>query len=180
MFKKLVRTLSGPTRDPRMDYISRPLPRGLSDEAVLAAVDRALAANPNPAYLPETLPPALRAVTGHDYEVLDRSARDVTGSFSKSMVMIRDGGVGQWPGYAANAYPLLAESAKARETRAAIAAGYGDGAAVSPPPDRKPGWAPPPLPRPRVAAPPPGNTEARSPADGAASAPAPPTAETGA
>ncbi|MGI8872701.1 MAG: hypothetical protein ACR2KI_08940 [Candidatus Limnocylindria bacterium] len=148
MFKKIVRTLSGPTRDPRMDHISRPLPRGMTDEVVLAAIDRALAVNPDPTYLPETLPAALRELTSHDYEVLDRSARDVTGSFSRSMVMIRDGGVGQWPGYAAMSYPLLAESARARETRAAIAAADLSGGSTPPGSPRKPGWEPPPPPRP--------------------------------
>ena len=140
--KRLIRTFVGPSRDPRMmAYISRPLPRDLTDEQVVAALDVALAENPDPAYLPETLPAALRGVTGHEYEVLDRSTRDVTGAFGKTQVMIRDGDVGRWPGYAAMSYPLLAPSAKAEETRAAIAATDADGAA---PPARKPGWEPPP------------------------------------
>jgi len=140
--KRLIRTFVGPSRDPRMmAYISRPLPRDLTDEQVVAALDVALAENPDPAYLVETLPAALRAVTGHEYEVLDRSTRDVTGAFGKTQVMIRDGDVGRWPGYAAMSYPLLAPSAKAEETRAAIAATDADGDA---PPARKPGWEPPP------------------------------------
>ena len=140
--KRLIRTFVGPSRDPRMmAYISRPLPRDLTDEQVVAALDVALAENPDPAYLAETLPAALRQVTGHEYEVLDRSTRDVTGAFGKTQVMIRDGDVGRWPGYAAMSYPLLAPSAKAEETRAAIAATDADGAA---PPARKPGWEPPP------------------------------------
>ena len=61
-------------------------------------------------------------MTGRDLQVLDRSVRDVTGAFSKVQVMIRDGDVGHWPGYDAMSYPLLAPSAKAEETRAAIAA----------------------------------------------------------
>jgi hypothetical protein len=146
--KRLIRTFAGPSRDPRMmAYISRPLPRDLTDEQVIAALDIALAENPEPAYLPETLPAALRNVTGHDYEVLDRSTRDVTGAFAKTQVMIRDGPVGSWPGYAAMSYPLLAPSAKAEEARAAIAATDGDAGA---PPARKPGWEPPsPVERPR-------------------------------
>ncbi|HUH17198.1 MAG TPA: hypothetical protein VMM85_04560, partial [Methylomirabilota bacterium] len=136
----------GPSRDPRMAYISRPLPRDLTDEQVVEALDVALSTNPNPAYLVETLPPALRQVTGRGYQVLDRSARDVTGAFTKTAVMIRDGDVGRWPGYDAMSYPLIAPSAKAQETRAAIAAADapdGEGEAASRP---KPGWAPSPPP----------------------------------
>jgi hypothetical protein len=140
--KRLIRTFAGPSRDPRMmAYISRPLPRDLTDEQVIAALDIALAENPEPAYLPETLPAALKKVTGHDYEILDRSTRDVTGAFAKTQVMIRDGPVGSWPGYAAMSYPLLAPSTKAEETRAAIAATDGEAGA---PPAHKPGWEPPP------------------------------------
>lgn len=142
MLRSFVRTLRGPSRDPRMGHISRPLPRGLLDEQVLEALDIALAENADPAYLVETLRPALRKVTGHDYEVLDRTAADVTGSFVKSSVMIRDGAVGLWPGYAARAYPLLARDARTEEARAAIAAGAPGGDASGP----KPGWEPPPLP----------------------------------
>jgi hypothetical protein len=146
MIKSLVRTLKGPSRDPRMAYISRPLPRQLLDQQVLAALDIALAADPNPDDLVETLPPALRQVTGHDYQVLDRSAGDVTGTFRRSQVMIRDGAVGLWPGYEARAYPLLAPSQKTERARAAIIAA--DGAASGAPhqtnPVGKPGWAPPP------------------------------------
>jgi hypothetical protein len=145
MFKSLIRTFKGPSRDPRMAYISRPLPRGMTDEDVIAALERALANNPEPAYLPETLPAALEEVTGRRYQVLDRSVRDVTGTFHKTQVMIRDGDVGSWPGYAAMSYPLLAPSAKLEETRAAIAAAdTADGDAA--PPARKPGWEPPPPP----------------------------------
>ena len=146
MIKSLVRTLKGPSRNPLMSYISRPLPRDLRDEDVLAALEVALAADPNPDDLVETLPPALRQVTGHDYQVLDRSAGDVTGTFRRSQVMIRDGAVGLWPGYEARAYPLLAPSKMAERTRAAIIAA--DGAAPDAPsatsPVGKPGWAPPP------------------------------------
>jgi hypothetical protein len=145
MFKSLVRTFKGPSRDPRMTYISRPLPRDLPDEQVVEALEIALATDPNPAYLPETLPPALRQVSGRDFQVLDRSVRDVTGAFTKTSVMIRDGDVGRWPGYDAMSYPLLAPSAKTEETRAAIAAADApdDSAAATGP---KPGWAPPPPP----------------------------------
>lgn len=143
MISSLVRTLRGPSRDPRMAYISRPLPRGLPEEQVLQAIEEALAENPNPAYLVETLPGPLRRITGRErLEVLDRSVRDVTGAFAKTMVMIRDGDVGRWPGYAAMSYPLIKPSAKAEETRAAIeAASTADGgdAAAGP----KPGWGPP-------------------------------------
>ncbi|MEP6681207.1 MAG: hypothetical protein ABJB65_06970 [Chloroflexota bacterium] len=140
--KRLIRTFAGPSRDPRMmAYISRPLPRDLTDEQVVAALDIALGDNPDPAYMVETLPAALRQVTGHTYQVMDRSTRDVTGAFGKTQVMIRDGDVGSWPGYAAMSYPLLAPSAKAEETRAAIAATDGNTEA---PPARKPGWEPPP------------------------------------
>lgn len=147
--KSLVRTLRGPSRDPRMEYISRPLPRELTEVDALAAVARALEASPNPAHLVETLPQALREVTGRDYQVLDRSVWDVTGAFGKTQVMIRDGEVGLWPGYAARAYPLLDRSARTEETRRAIAAAAGaddaDGAAPSATnPVGKPGWAPPP------------------------------------
>lgn len=138
MLSSLVRAIRGPSNDPRMAYISRPLPRGLHDEDVVAALERALGADPDPAYLVETLPAALKAVTGADYEVLDRTTRDVTGAFVKPMVMIRQGGVGLWPGYAARAYPLLARDAHTEETRAAIAAAEGVPAS-----GRKEGWAPP-------------------------------------
>jgi hypothetical protein len=125
-----------------MAYISRPLPRDLPDEQVVEALEIALAADPDPAYLPETLPAALKQVTGRDLQVLDRSVRDVTGAFTKMLVMIRDGDVGRWPGYAAMSYPLIAPSPKAESTRAAIAAADApDGEA---PPGPKPGWAPPP------------------------------------
>jgi hypothetical protein len=150
MIKSLVRTLRGPSRDPRMALISRPLPRELLDEQVLAALEIALSANPNPDDLVETLPSALREVTGHDYQVLDRAASDVTGAFRRTQVMIRDGAVGLWPGYAARAYPLLAPSAHTERTRAAIAAAEGASAEAPSPtsPVGKPGWAPPPAVRP--------------------------------
>jgi hypothetical protein len=147
MIQSLIRTFRGPSNDPRMAYISRPLPRGLTDEEVLEALERALAANPDPHFLVEALRPALREVTGRDYEVLDRSVQDVTGAFTKTMVMIRDGPVGLWPGYEARAYPMLAPSAKAEQTRRAIAAAEGEGEASEPSPTNpagKPGWAPPP------------------------------------
>jgi hypothetical protein len=146
MIKSLVRTLRGPSRDPRMALISRPLPRELLDEQVLAALEIALSANPNPDDLVETLPSALREVTGHDYQVLDRAASDVTGAFRRTQVMIRDGAVGLWPGYAARAYPLLAPSAHTERTRAAIAAAEGSSADAPSPtsPVGKAGWAPPP------------------------------------
>jgi hypothetical protein len=138
MLKQLKRTFMGPSRDPRMlAHISRPLPRQLLDEDVVAALDLALAENPNPAYLVETLRPALHQVTGHDYEVLDRSSSDVTGAFSRTQVMIRDGSIGLWPGYAARSYPLIQPSVKASQTAAAIEAGDGSAA-----PKRKPGWEP--------------------------------------
>ncbi len=140
MLKQLMRTIIGPSRDPRMlAYISRPLPRHLPDQDVVAALDLALAENRNPAYLVETLRPALRKVTGHDYEVLDRSSADVTGVFSRIQVMIRDGDIGLWPGYAARSYPLIQPSHKTSETAAAIEASEGVAA-----PQRKPGWEPPP------------------------------------
>ena len=127
-----------------MTYISRPLPRGLLDEEVVAAVRKALEADPRPATLVETLPAALRQVTGRSYQVLDRSVRDVTGAFARASVMIRDGEVGIWPGYAARAYPLLNPTGKGR--------GKGDGAPGAEAPDTpsptnpvgKPGWKPPP------------------------------------
>jgi len=146
MFKSLVRTFKGPSRDPRMAYISRPMPRDLPDEQVLEALEIAFAADPNPAYLPETLPPALKQVTGRDLQVMDRSVRDVTGAFTKTQVMIRDGDVGRWPGYAAMSYSLLAPSDRVEETRRAIAAAdapEGDAEVEAGP---KPGWAPPPPP----------------------------------
>jgi hypothetical protein len=127
-----------------MAYISRPLPRDLPDEQVVQALELALAADPDPAYLPETLPPALEQVTGRRLQVMDRSVRDVTGAFTKTQVMIRDGDVGHWPGYDAMSYPLLAPSEKVEETRAAIVAADaadGEGPAPAGP---KPGWAPPP------------------------------------
>lgn len=127
-----------------MAYISRPLPRDLPDEQVVEALDIALAQDPNPAYLVETLPAALRQVTGRDLQVLDRSVRDVTGAFTKLQVMIRDGDVGSWPGYAAMSYPLIAPSAKAEETRAAIVAADAAGDEERAPAGPKPGWAPPP------------------------------------
>lgn len=143
MFKSLARTFKGPSRDPRMAFISRPLPRDLPDEQVVEALELAFEENPDPAYLVETLRPALRKVTGRDFEVLDRSVRDVTGAYTKTFVMIRDGDVGSWPGYAAMSYPLIVPSDKAEATRAAIIAADatdGDQAPAGP----KPGWAPPP------------------------------------
>ncbi len=77
-------------------------------------------------------------MTGRDYEVLDRSVRDVTGAFTKTMVMIRDGDIGLWPGFAARSYSLIRPSDRAAETAAAIQAGEGAEA-----PKRKPGWEPP-------------------------------------
>jgi hypothetical protein len=142
MLKSLVRTFRGPSRDPRMAYVSRPLPRDLPDEQVVEALELAFAADPNPAYLVETLPAALMQVTGRDLQVLDRSVRDVTGAFTRTQIMIRDGDVGFWPGYAAMSYPLIRPSAKTDETRAAIAAA--DASGDAPPAGPKPGWAPPP------------------------------------
>ena len=142
MIKSLVRTFRGPSRDPLMAFVSRPMPRDLLDEQVVEAIGLALTADPNPTYLVETLPAALKQVTGRDLHVLDRSVRDVTGAFAKTMVMIRDGDVGRWPGYDAMSYPLIAPSAKAEETRAAIvAADAPDGGDA--PTGPKPGWAPP-------------------------------------
>jgi hypothetical protein len=143
MLKSLVRTFKGPSRDPRMAYISRPLPRDLPDEQVVEALEAALAVNPDPAYLPETLAPALRQVTGRSFQVLDRSVRDVTGAFTKTMVMIRDGDVGRWPGYDAMAYPLLTPSAKVEETRAAIVSADAPAGEEEAPTGPKPGWEPP-------------------------------------
>ncbi|HSK93720.1 MAG TPA: hypothetical protein VLA76_06665 [Candidatus Angelobacter sp.] len=147
MLKSLVRTFKGPSRDPRMAYISRPLPRDLPDEEVVAALELALAEHPDPAYLAETLPGALRQVTGRSFEVLDRSVRDVTGAFTKTMVMIRDGDVGRWPGYDAMSYPLLAPADRVEETRAAIAAANAPEGEEAEPAGPKPGWAPPPVER---------------------------------
>jgi hypothetical protein len=148
MISSLVKTLRGPSRDPRMTYISRPLPRDLPDQDVIAALALALAQDPNPAYLVETLPPALHEVTGRDLQVLDRSTRDVTGAFNRVQVMIRDGDVGHWPGYDAMSYPLLEPAAKVEETRAAIAAADASAGDAEAPSGPKPGWEPPPpLPR---------------------------------
>jgi hypothetical protein len=144
MLKSFVRTIRGPSRDPRMAYISRPMPRDLPDEQVVEALELAFATDPNPAYLVETLPPALKKVTGRDLQVMDRSVRDVTGAFVKVQVMIRDGDVGRWPGYDAMSYPLLAPSDKAEATRAAIVAADAAGGEEAAPAGPKPGWAPPP------------------------------------
>jgi hypothetical protein len=146
MLKSLVRTLRGPSRDPRMTYISRPLPRDLPDEQVIAALEIALAADPNPAYLVETLPAALREVTGRDFQVMDRSVRDVTGAFFKVQIMIRDGDVGRWPGYDAMSYPLIAPSEQAEAARTAIIAADAASSDATPPAGPKPGWEPPPPP----------------------------------
>jgi hypothetical protein len=116
-----------------MQYISRPLPRDLPDAQVVEALDRALAVNPDPYYLVETLPAALREVTGRDFEVLDRSVQDVTGTHLRRAVMIRDGDVGHWPGYDAMRYSLLASPKEAAAARAEL----------SEPPSRMAGWAPP-------------------------------------
>lgn len=127
-----------------MEFISRPLPKGLLDEEVVAALEIALERNPNPASLVEELPAALREVTGRQYQVLDRSVQDVTRAFAKTMVMIRDGDVGLWPGYAARAYPLLDASGLVEETRREIAAASGeDQQSSATNPAGKPGWAPP-------------------------------------
>ena len=145
MLKSLVRTIRGPSSDPRMEFISRPLPKGLLDEEVVAALEAAFEHNPNPAFLVEVLPAALRHVTGRDYQVLDRSTRDVTGAFGRTSVMIRDGDVGLWPGYAARAYPLLDRSDGSEETRRQIVAAEGeDGQPSATNPVGKAGWAPPP------------------------------------
>lgn len=138
MVRSLIRTLRGPSQDPLMAYISRPLPRGLLDEEVVAALRKALEVDPRPETLVETLPAALRQVTGRDYQVLDRSVRDVTGAFARGSVMIRDGEVGIWPGYAARAYPLLQPAQRAEGARAAT------DAPSETSPVGKPGWAPPP------------------------------------
>jgi hypothetical protein len=127
MFKRLSRIVRVPSSDPKMVYISRPLPRDLPDEDVVAALELAFQRDPDPRFLVETLRPALREVTGRDFEVLDRSFRDVTGRYQKLLVMIRDGDVGHWPGYDAMAYPMLAPSSKTQQTRAAIADAAGDG-----------------------------------------------------
>jgi hypothetical protein len=74
--------------------------------------------------------------------------RDVTGAYAKTQVMIRDGDVGSWPGYAAMSYPLLAPTARVEETRAAIAAAGSEDDAAEPA-GPKAGWAPPPPPEPR-------------------------------
>ena len=116
-----------------MAYVSRPLPRDLPDAQVVEALDRAFAVNPDPAYLVETLPAALREVTGRDYEVLDRSVQDVTFTHHRRSIMIRDGDVGHWPGYDAMRYSLLASPEEAAAARAAL----------SEPPTRMPGWEPP-------------------------------------
>ena len=143
MLSSFIRTLKGPSRDPRLGYISRPMPRDLPDEQVIEALEKAFAVDPNPAYLVETLPPALKEVTGRDLQVLDRSVRDVTGAFTKTMVMIRDGDVGSWPGYAAMSYPLIAPSERAEAARRAIVAA--DAApGEEKPAGPKPGWSPPP------------------------------------
>ena len=144
MLKSLVRTLRGPSRDPRLSYISRPMPRDLLDEDVIRAVEIALGADPNPAHLVETLPPALKQVTDRDLRVLDRSVRDVTGAFMKVQVMIRDGDVGKWPGYDALSYPLLRPSEEAEAARAAIIAADTASSDQAPPSGPKPGWDPPP------------------------------------
>jgi hypothetical protein len=136
MVRSLWRTLMGPSRDTNMAYISRPLPRDLPDAQVVEALDRALAANSDPAYLVETLPAALREVTGRDFEVLDRSVQDVTGAYMRRAVMIRDGDVGHWPGYDAMRYSLLASPEEAAAARAALAE----------PPSQMAGWEPPPMP----------------------------------
>lgn len=137
MVRSLWRTLLGPSRDPRMEHISRPLPRDLPDAQVVQALERALTVNPDPAYLVETLPQALREVTGREFEVLDRSVRDVTGTHMRRAVMIRDGDVGHWPGYDAMRYSLLASPEDAAAARAAL----------SEAPSRMPGWEPPPTTR---------------------------------
>ena len=142
MVRSLFRTFRGPSRDPRMAFISRPMPRDLRDEDVVAALERAFAANPDPTYLVETLPGALREVTGRDdLQVLDRSAGDVTGRFVKRQVMIRQGDVGRWRGYEENAYPLIAPGKRDSRRR-------GDEGGDGERPARMPGWEPPP-PNPR-------------------------------
>ena len=123
----------GPSRDSRMRYISRPLPRDLPDDLVVQALDLAMAVNPDPAYLVETLPAALRQVTGRDFEVMDRSVRDVTGIHLRRAVMIRDGDVGHWPGYDSRRYSMLSGPKEAAAARAALAE----------PPAVMPGWEPP-------------------------------------
>ena len=146
MIKSLIRTFRGPSRAPAMAYISRPLPRQLLDEHVVAALEMAFAASPDPESLVETLPPALRAVTGRDYQVLDRSTGDVTGTYRTVQVMIRDGEIGLWPGYMARAYPMLAPTQRSEATRAAIAAADGAPSADAASPTNpvgKPGWKPP-------------------------------------
>ena len=116
-----------------MRYISRPLPRDLPDDLVVQALDLAMAVNPDPAYLVETLPAALRQVTGRDFEVMDRSVRDVTGIHLRRAVMIRDGDVGHWPGYDSRRYSMLSGPKEAAAARAALAE----------PPALMPGWEPP-------------------------------------
>ena len=133
-----------------MEFISRPLPRDLPDATVVEALGRALTENPDPYYLVETLPKALREVTGRDYEVLDRSVQDVTGTHLKRAVMIRDGDVGHWPGYDAMRYSLLASPEQAAAAREVL----------SEPASRMRGWEPPP-----PAGPTPTDTPADTPAE---------------
>ena len=144
MLKSLVRTFRGPSRDPRMAYVSRPLPRDLLDEQVVEALDLAFATDPSPNALVETLPQALRTVTGRDLQVLDRTVRDVTGAFGKVQIMIRDGEVGLWPGYEAMSYPLIVPAEKVEATRAAIVAADAASGTTDAPAGPKPGWEPPP------------------------------------
>ena len=141
MLRNLIRTLRGPSNDPRMAYISRPLPGDLPDEEVVEALEIGLRENPDPTYLVETLPPALKQVTGRDLQVLDCSARDVTGRFVKRQVMIRQGDVGRWRGYQQNPYPLIAPPSRGRRPARGTDGGEGDR------PEPMPGWAPPPPPK---------------------------------
>ena len=101
-----------------------------------------MAVNPDPAYLVETLPAALREVTGRDFEVMDRSVSDVTGIHLRRAVMIRDGDVGLWPGYDSRRYSLLSGPKEGRAARAALAE----------PPARMSGWEPPGPPGPPASA----------------------------
>jgi hypothetical protein len=70
----------------------------------------------------------------------------VTGAFGKTQVMIRDGDIGLWPGYAARAYPLLDRSGRMEQTRRQIAAASGvpAGEPSATNPAGKAGWAAPP------------------------------------
>ena len=146
MLKSLVRTLRGPSRDPRMAYVSRPMPRDLPDEQVIQALEMALGADPNPS------PPRRDAASGAQAGHGSRSAG--AGPVRARRYRRLHEGAGHDPRWRRRQLARLRRdvvSASAairgrRAARAAIIAADTASSDQAPPSGPKPGWEPPPPP----------------------------------